>query len=152
GNGPCAVLHDAERRLREVTSLCVLRPCMFQESVRNHGGKYFHFFGAHRLPMIATRDVAAHAVRCLLSPRVEVVDLVGPAYGGAEIATALNARLIEVPLEQHTQTLIECGLPAPLASSIAELYACLPHVAPRGDRLVAGATTLPQTVHDARRT
>lgn len=126
--GPCALLREAERRLREVTSLCALRPCMFQESVPLQEGVYANFFGAHRVPLIATRDVAMHAVRCLRTPRSEIVDLVGPIYSGAEIAAALQARLVE-------------SVPA----VFPELFARLPHVTPHGDRLVAGATSLEQT-------
>jgi uncharacterized protein YbjT (DUF2867 family) len=151
GNGPCAVLHEAERRLREVTSVCTLRPCMFQESVSAYDGAYYHFFGAHRLPLVATRDVAAYAVRSLLAAEAEIVDIVGPVYGGSEVAAALDARLIEVPPEEQVRTLMQFGLPVQMAQAIAELYACLARVTPAGDRLVAGATTLEQTIHEARR-
>jgi uncharacterized protein YbjT (DUF2867 family) len=151
GNGPCAILHQAERRLREVTALCALRPCTFQESVGTRDGQYLHFFGAHRVPLVATRDVAALAVRCLLEPKSETVDLVGPSYDGVEIARALGARRVDVPAHEQVSALMQAGLPASMARSIAELYACLGTLTPRGDRLVAGGTTLEQTVHEARR-
>jgi uncharacterized protein YbjT (DUF2867 family) len=146
-SGPAALLREAERRLREVSSLCALRPCMFQESVSAYEGSYFHFFGSHRIPMVATRDVAAHAVRCLLAPRSEIVDIVGPVYSGRDVAAALEARLVDLPPEEHVRVLTQFGQPAELA----DLFACLPHMKPEGDRLVAGATTLEQTLHEARR-
>jgi uncharacterized protein YbjT (DUF2867 family) len=145
--GPAAILREAERRLREVSSLCALRPCMFQESVSAYEGSYYHFFGPHRVPMVATRDVAAHAVRCLLAPQAEIVDIVGPVYSGGEVAAALDARLVDIAPAEHVRVLAQFGLPA----GLAELFACLPHVKPEGDRLVAGATTLEQTIHEARR-
>lgn len=149
-NGPCALLHQAELRLRELTKLCALRPCTFQESVRAHEGVYQHFFGARRVPLVATRDVAALAVRCLLEPREETVDLVGPEYDGSEIAAALAARLVDVPPHQHVAALMQSGLPAPTAQSVAELYACLGRLTPCGDRLLAGATTLAETLRAGR--
>ncbi|MET0342746.1 MAG: NmrA family NAD(P)-binding protein [Polyangiales bacterium] len=149
GNGPCAVLHEAERRLREVTALCALRPCTFQETVSARDGTYLHFFGAAPVPLVATRDVAAAAVHCLREPRTEIVDLIGPSYTGAELAEALGARLIEVPAHARLNVLMQ-AMPAPMAHAVAELYACLGSVSPAGDRLIAGSTSFVQTLCEGR--
>lgn len=162
GNGPAKDLHFAENALRATNgTVTVIRASYFQENVLSalpaaeHEGIYPNFFPSAEIafPTIATRDVGKLAARCLLEPpaKSEVVDLVGPMYSVRQLAEKLGAALgrelhvVDVPAGAHVEVLTtQAGLPRQIAEAVAEMFACLAsgRVAPRGDRMVPGTTTL----------
>ncbi len=165
GNGPARELHYAEGQLRRAASLLtVLRATYFQENVAMswpaavEHGIYPSFFPTadHRVPMVATRDIADLAVRCLLEPpaRSETVDIVGPMYSARDIAHEMSAalgkdvRVVDIPAHEHANALARAGVPSHFAGALAELYACFAsgRIQPAGDRMIAGTTTLSETL------
>jgi uncharacterized protein YbjT (DUF2867 family) len=162
GNGPCKDLHFAEHALRAAdSSVTVIRASYFQENIMTavpaaeHEGIYPCFLPSAEIafPTVATRDVGALAARCFLEPptRSEVIDLVGPMYSVRQMATRLGAvlrrelRVVEIPAAAHVEALTQqAGLPRQYAEAVAEMFACLAsgRVAPHGDRMVPGTTTL----------
>ncbi len=165
GNGPARELHYAENALRAAASrLTALRASYFQENVSSvwalaaREGIYPNFLPSADLAisMIATRDVAQRAVRALLEPpsESEIVDLVGPMYSAREAAERLGAVLgkplhvVDIPAREHAAAFMRAGAPPEFAASLAELYACLAtrRVQPAGDRMLAGTTTLEETL------
>lgn len=149
GNGPAAELHLAERALR-ARKLTVIRASYFQENLlaSMHAGVLPNFFADadQPLPMVATRDVAELALRCLLEPAHEIIDLLGPRCSMRQAAQVIGSSLQDVARTDQARMLMRAGVPDELAHSLPELYACLPGLLPSGDRLVAGSTTLEETV------
>jgi uncharacterized protein YbjT (DUF2867 family) len=160
GNGPAADLHAAENALRAVARITTVRSCFFMENVRMalgpalHEGVYPNMLPSPELeiPMIATRDIGRIAARCLLEPpaQSEVIDLVGPLYSARRVAALLGTalgkqlRVVDVPAAAQTAMMIQAGVPEPFARALAELNACMAsgRVIPRGDRMLAGTTSL----------
>lgn len=167
GNGPAAALHFAEQELASATRLTVLRAGYFQENVLASlpgaifSGAYLNFLppGAS-VPMVATRDVAQLAARCLLEPaQARIIDMIGPDYSPAMVAERIGqligrtVRVIEVAPERHLETLVNLGIPPLYAGALAELYGCFARaeVEPWGELTVRGATPLERTLANARR-
>ncbi len=165
GNGVAKDLHYAEKAFRATgRTLTVLRATMLQENVvaglgtaRRHG--IYPTLAPStdaRAPMVAARDVGRLAARCLLEPRGEVIDLVGPPYSATEVAQVLSAALgrpvsaVCVPPEGQVPALMGAGLPRELAEAVVELAAVAPRVAPAGDRVHVGTTRLEETIAAAR--
>lgn len=165
GNGPAKDLHYAEAALRAVASkLTTIRASYFQENVlgslapAKHEGIYPNFLASADFPFptVATRDIGRLAARCLVEPptKSEVIDLVGPAYSVRQMAEQLGRRLgkslrvVDVPAEAHVDVLTKAGLPGPFAQAVAEMFACFAsgRISPKGDRVVAAATTLDETL------
>jgi uncharacterized protein YbjT (DUF2867 family) len=160
GNGPAKDLHHAESALGATgAKVTVIRASYFQENILDalaparHEGIYPSFVPADfAIPTIATRDVGRLAARCLLEPPTgsEVIDLVGPMYSNRQLAATLGAalgkslRVVEIPAAAHLDVLMKAGLPMPFAAALAEMLACFTsgRVSPRGDRMVAGTTTV----------
>lgn len=163
GTGPIQGLHYLEQALRRTpTQLTALRPVHFLENIgeslqpaREHG-IFPNFFPSadHELPMVASRDVAMQAVRCLLAPaqQHEVIDVVGPSYTPRAQAELLGRALgkalqvVDVPEPAWLDTLTQAGLPPPLAVALTEMQGWFVHGQLRhlGDRLVRGTTRLEQ--------
>jgi uncharacterized protein YbjT (DUF2867 family) len=154
GNGLGRHLRHAEERLRATAAATtILRAAYFLENVRDvaplarQRDMYPSFFPLDRaLPMVSARDAGALAARLLVqpAPRAGVVDLVGPSYTAHDIAAALGVRPVEIPPPARVDLLAQAGLPLPFAAAVAETLAAYERVAPAGDRVERGATTLAQ--------
>lgn len=165
GTGPIKGLHYLENVLRATgVKLTAIRAGYFQENVGNslapatHMGIFPNFSPSadYPMPMIATRDIGALAAESLLSPadKSEVVDLHGPAYSIRQVAEKLGAALgktlqiVDIPEAGWVDAMVQGGLPKNVAEVYAEMYAGFAsgRIAPRGDRLVQGKTTLDEVI------
>jgi uncharacterized protein YbjT (DUF2867 family) len=165
GTGPIAGLHLMEQALAQTdTTLTALRPGHFQEKVGDvleparHEGIYpvFSSTADAPVPMNATRDIAAVAVREFLAgpTRSEVVDIVGPSYTEREVAEALGRALgrelqvVTIPEPGWRGALMDAGFAPNIAESLAELYRAdeQGQLGPRGDRSVPATTELAATI------
>jgi uncharacterized protein YbjT (DUF2867 family) len=165
GTGPIKGLHYFENRLRETgTTLTAIRAAYFQENAamalepaRRMG--IFAVFGDRddvAMPMIATRDIGELAAQALLEPPAtsQVVDIIGPEYTARDVALALgnalgkDLQIVKIPQPQWAPTLRQAGIPPSASEAMAEMFGALASgiVLPKGDRLVHGTTTLPDTV------
>jgi uncharacterized protein YbjT (DUF2867 family)/SAM-dependent methyltransferase len=161
GNGAAKDLHYAEAALRATgRTVAVLRATALQENVvaalgtARRDGVYPTFAPSieARVPMVAARDVGRVAASCLLEPRSEVIDVIGPAYSATEIADLVAAStgrpvsVAVVPPEAQVPALAGLGLPRKYAEAVVELAAIAPRVRPAGDRVHEGTTTLAETL------
>jgi uncharacterized protein YbjT (DUF2867 family) len=160
GLGPISGLNYFERLLRETgTKLTALRPGFFMENVgmswaaATGMGIYPSLMPAGvPMPMIATRDIAAEAARALLAPppKSQVIDLVGPAYRGNDVAALIGERLgkaskvVEIPPAGWQDALVQAGLTPHFAGLYVEMYTGFGKglARPVGDRMVQGKTEL----------
>jgi uncharacterized protein YbjT (DUF2867 family) len=165
GTGPIKGLHYLENALRGTgTILTALRAGSFQENVAlslapaKTKGIFPSFTPSadYPLPMIATKDIGALAAELLLNPpaKSDVVDQIGPAYSNRQVAEKLGAALgkkldvIDIPQAGWVDALKQGGIPQSLAELFAEMYgaAASGKLAPKGDRLVHGETTLDEVL------
>lgn len=165
GTGPIKGLYYLENALRGTGAiLTALRAGSFQENVAlslepaKKQGIFPNFAPSadYPLPMIATKDIGALAAELLQNPppKSEIVDLIGPAYSNRQVAEKLGAALgkkldvIDIPQAGWVDALKQGGIPQSLAELFAEMYgaAASGKLAPKGDRLVHGATTLDEVV------
>jgi uncharacterized protein YbjT (DUF2867 family) len=165
GTGPIKGLHYLENQLRATgTNLTAIRACYFQENIAEvipavrQAGIYPNFLPSadFAIPMIATRDIGRLAAELLKAPAPsgEIVDLVGPEYSARDLAEKLGAaigkplQVVDIPPERHVEALTEAGLPRVLAEAYAELNAAIGSgvIAPQGDRLVTGRTTIDEVL------
>lgn len=165
GNGPAKDLHYCERRLSEgAKPLTLLRACYFQDNVAGaiqvarRLGHYHNFLASADtpIPMIATGDVGRFAAQALLAtPRGrEIVDLFGPAYSIRQVARALGEALgkelqvIDVPPSRQTETLVDAGVPRPIAEAIAEMFGAFNAglIMPQGDRTLVGSMPIDDVI------
>jgi uncharacterized protein YbjT (DUF2867 family) len=165
GNGPCKDLYYLESALRETgAKVTILRSSWFQENVgavveaAKTAGIYPNLMltADAAIPTIATRDVGRIAASLLLSPppASETIDLIGPMYSPRDLASALgtslgvNIQVVDVPPAARVSALVQAGLPQSFAEEVAELYACFDagRIRPQADRVLAGATTIRQTL------
>lgn len=163
--GPIVGLHHLENALRATgATLTALRPGHFQEKVgdvlgaaRSEGIYPVFSASADRPhPMVATRDIGEVAAAALQSPpsASEVVDIVGPSYAEAEVASALGDALgttrpvVTIPEEGWSPALQQAGLPAQIADALAEMYRAEERglLQPRGDRAVRVDTPITETI------
>jgi uncharacterized protein YbjT (DUF2867 family) len=108
------------------------------------------------IPMIATRDIGRFAAQALITPPPgrEVVDLLGPMYSirqvARELALALGKeiRVLDIPPERHRDSLVEAGIPQPIADAIAEMFAAFNAglINPQGDRQLIGTTPISDVI------
>ncbi len=142
GTGPIAGLHKFEQKLNALDKLNVLhlRPAFFFEN---------HFAGLHmiqmmgiyggaikpdlRIPMIATRDIGAHAARRLLNldfNSKQTMELLGERdLTMNEIATLMSKclnkpdlRYVQFPYDQVEQVLLQMGTPQKTAAFFIEMF------------------------------
>ena len=165
GNGPARDLHYCERQLAaQAKHVTVLRACYFQDNVSGvipaavHAGIYPNFLASAdaSIPMIATVDIGRFGANALLNPpqRSETLDLLGPSYKIREVAEALGCvlgkdlKVLDIPPAQQSDTLVEAGIPRPIADAVAEMFAAFNAglITPQGDRRLIGATTIEQTI------
>lgn len=160
-NGPIKGLFYAEQALREAgVVLSAVRAGYFQENVgmavepAKAMGMYFNFGTSHDypIPMIATQDIGKLAAEQLAARPAasEVIDLHGPAYSHGQLAEKLGAALgktlqvVDIPQPGWIDALMQGGVPRHFAELYAEMYGGFGSgaIAPRGDRLVQGTTTI----------
>jgi uncharacterized protein YbjT (DUF2867 family) len=165
GNGPIKGLFHAEAALRASgTKLTAIRAGYFQENIANNlgaakgAGIYPNFTpdADYPMPMIATKDIGLLAAKLLLEPSAkgEIVDLHGPAYSTRQMAEKLGAalgktlQLVDIPEPGWIPAMTQAGLPQAVAEAFAEMYAGFGSgkIAPKGDRMVHGTTTLDETI------
>jgi uncharacterized protein YbjT (DUF2867 family) len=165
GNGPIKGLHYLEEALRATgTTLSAIRAGYFQENLAGAiapaqaMGLFFNMTPSqdYPIPMIATRDIAQLVVKTLRARPAasEVIDLLGPAYSIRQQAELLGAALgkpltiVDVPPEGQVAAMVQGGVPVGAAEAYAEMYAgfAAGAIAPRGDRLEHGTTTLEHTI------
>jgi uncharacterized protein YbjT (DUF2867 family) len=162
GTGPIVGLHGLEEALKKTRAVTtILRAGSFTENLLHmlpaaqHQSVLPSYFALDRkLANIATRDIAAIAVRALLSPpaATEVVYVVGAhEYSAIDQAAYLSRKLgkevkpINVPVSGVSQSMQQHGMSASLADLFQEMYEGLTKglfgVEP-GHRVEKGATTL----------
>jgi uncharacterized protein YbjT (DUF2867 family) len=166
GTGPIAGLHVLEEALKKTGAITtILRAGSFTENLLNmlpaaqHQSVLPNFFPPElKLGNIATRDIAAVAVRSLLSPpsATEVVYVLGThEYSAVDLAAYLSkklgkeVKLLNLPTSAVSGALQQAGMGAPVADLYQELYeganAGLLGVEP-GHRIEKGTTTLEQAL------
>jgi uncharacterized protein YbjT (DUF2867 family) len=165
GNGPAKDLHYCERQLAtHAKQLTLLRASYFQDNVSDvipaavQGGIYPNFLASADapIPMIATVDIGRFAANALMNPpqRTERIDLFGPSYTIREVAAALgrvlgkHLEVVDIPAARQSDTLVEAGIPRPLADAVAEMFAAFNAglIKPQGDRCLVGATTIDEVI------
>lgn len=166
GTGPIVGLHVLEEALKKTKAKhTFLRAGSFTENVlamlpvaRAQGVLPNFFPPEHKLALIATRDIAAVAVRSLLSPPAasEVVYVMGAnEYSAVDQAAYLSKKLgkkvelLNLPVTAAAGAMQQGGLGASLAGLFQEMYEGamkgLLHVEP-GHRVEKGPTTLEQAL------
>ncbi|MFS1304097.1 NAD(P)H-binding protein [Streptosporangium longisporum] len=165
GTGPIRWLHHMENRLRETgVPLTAVRASHFQEKVETVldaalGAGVYPVFGASAdvpVPMIATRDIGGVVADSLTTPAPagEIVDLDGPEYSERQVAEELAAVLgkpltvVTVPRPAWVTTMVEAGVPLPLAEELTGLYDAEQRgvLRPGGGRRHTCATELGETL------
>jgi uncharacterized protein YbjT (DUF2867 family) len=166
GTGPIVGLHVLEEELKKTkTKWTFLRAGSFTENLlmmlpaAQHQGVLPNFSPPdHKLAVIATRDIAAVAVRSLLSPPAasEVVYVLGThEYSPVDQAAYLSKKLgkevkvLNLPVSAAAGALRQAGAGASLAGLMQEMYEGatkgLLGVEP-GHRVERGPTTLEQAL------
>jgi len=157
GTGPVKGLHDVEHALDATgASVVHLRPTFFMENlflsldgIREAGAVFLPVPGPTRVPMVATRDIAAAAARLLRDATWSgrrVLHLWGPQdhtfdETAAILASALGRPVAHVAVTpaQMVAALTGRGLSAHIAEQYAELYGAL-----ESGHLLAGLTAEPE--------
>ena len=166
GTGPIVGLHVLEAALKKTPTIATfVRAGAFTENVlavlpaAQHQGVLPSFFPAElKLASIATRDIAAVAVRSLLSPpaSTEVVYGVGThEYSAVDQAAYFSKKLgkevkvLSVPVSSASAAIQESGMGASMADLLQEMYEGalkgLLAIEP-GHRVEKGTTTLEQAL------
>jgi uncharacterized protein YbjT (DUF2867 family) len=166
GTGPIVGLHALEEALKKTRAITtILRAGAFTENLLNmlpaaqHQGILPSFFPRElKLASIATRDIAAAAVRSMLSPpaATEIVYVLGAhEYSAVDQAAYLSkklgkdVRLIDVPVSGASAAIQQGGMGASMANLLQEMYEGatkgLLGVEP-GYRVEKGSTTLEQAL------
>jgi uncharacterized protein YbjT (DUF2867 family) len=166
GTGPIVGLHVLEEALKKTSAVStLLRAGSFTENVlvmlpaAQQKGILPTFFPAGlELASIATRDIAAVAVRSLLSPptATEVVYVLGThEYSAIDQAAYLSKKLgkevkvVEVPVSSASAAIQQAGMGASMADLIQEMYEGATKgllVVVPGHRVEKGTTTLEQAL------
>jgi uncharacterized protein YbjT (DUF2867 family) len=164
GNGPIKGLYHLENALRATgVKVTAIRATSFHENVgmslapAKNAGIYPSFLPADvATPMIATKDIGVLAAQSLLAPsaKSEIVDLIGPAYSGRQVAEKLGAalgkalKIVEIPQAGWVDALKQGGMSPSLAEMFAEMYGGFTSgiLVPKGDRLAKGTTTLDEVI------
>jgi uncharacterized protein YbjT (DUF2867 family) len=166
GTGPIVGLHVLEAALRKTGVLSTfLRAGSFTENLLSmvpaaqHQGVLPNFFPPeYKLATIATRDIAAVAVRSLLSPpkATEVVYVLGVhEYSAIDQAAYLSKKLgkeiklLNLPVSAASGAIQQGGVGASMANLLQEMYEGamkgLLSLEP-GHRVEKGSTTLEQAL------
>jgi uncharacterized protein YbjT (DUF2867 family) len=164
--GPIVGLHVLEEALKKTRAITtILRAGSFTENLlmmlpaAQHQSVLPTFFPPElKVASIATRDIAAAAVRALLSPpsATEIVYVVGThEYSAADQAAYLSkklgkdVKLVSVPVSGASAAIQQGGMGAPMANLLQEMYEGalkgLLTVEP-GHRVEKGNTTLEEAL------
>lgn len=166
GTGPIQGLHGLEAAIRRSgTTLSAFRACYFQENVRNALGParsagIFPVLAPgpeQSFPQISCLDVSrfiALAMQTARPPAHEVVDLVGPTYSHAQVASALGRalgkelRATPLPRAAWVPALQKSGLSAEMAGLLAEMNDAHAKgwLVGTGDRTLQGTTPIEVTI------
>ena len=139
GTGPIVGLHVLEEALKKTRAVSTfLRAGSFTENLLNvlpaaqHQGILPNFFPPeHKVPSIATRDIAAAATRSLLSPpaATEVVYVLGThEYSAVDQAAYLSKKLgkeiklLNLPASAASAAIQQGGVGASMADLLQEMY------------------------------
>ncbi len=167
GNGPVAGLYLAEKILSEagIANLTFLRPSYFMENTLSQipnilqaNSLFTPFPTGTRFPMIATRDIGAHAAE-LLRKRdwsgTRALELRGAADVGYDDVASILSKLLEreikhvtVSGEQLVEAMSGMGVSQVLAKSIAELCDAITTGKMGGLETRSDANTTPTTYND----
>jgi uncharacterized protein YbjT (DUF2867 family) len=166
GTGPIVGLHVLEEALKKTGAIATfLRAGSFTENLLHmlpaaqHQGILPNFFPPeHKLATIATRDIAAAAVRALLSPpaATQVVYVLGThEYSAVDQAAYLSKKLgkeiklLNLPASAASGAIQQGGMGASMADLMQEMYEGamkgLLGVEP-GHRVEKGTTTIEQAL------
>ncbi len=166
GTGPILGLHVLEEALKKTGATATfLRAGSFTENLLHmlpaaqHQGILPNFFPPeHKVPTIATRDIAAAAVRALLSPpaATQVVYVLGShEYSAVDQAAYLSKKLgkeitlLNLPASAASGAIQKGGMGASMADLMQEMYVGatqgLLGIEP-GHRVEKGTTTLEQAL------
>jgi uncharacterized protein YbjT (DUF2867 family) len=166
GTGPIVGLHVLEEALKKTSAIStLLRAGSFTENLLHmlpaaqHQGILPNFFPPeHKVPNIATRDIAAAAVRALLSPpaATQVVYVLGThEYSAVDQAAYLSKKLgkeiklLNLPASAASGAIQQGGMGASMADLMQEMYEGamkgLLGIEP-GHRVEKGTTTLEQAL------
>jgi len=166
GTGPIVGLHVLEGALKKTSAISTfVRAGSFTENLLSVLGAAQHqsilpnfFPPEHRVPTIATRDIAAVVVRALLSPpaATQVVYVLGAhEYNAVDQAAYLSKKLgkeiklLNLPASAASGALQQAGVGASMANLIQEMYEGatkgLLGVEP-GHRVERGPTTMEQAL------
>jgi len=166
GTGPIAGLHSAEKKLNRIAGLHVLhlRPAYFMENdlMGAEVIKDFGIFGGAlkpelRIPVIATRDIAAYAAERLMKldfsgkstqellgagdvTRIEVTAAIGRAIGKPELS------YVQFPYAQVEQVLEQKGVALKSAQLFIEMYRGFNDGVAVGEEPRSAANTTPTTM------
>jgi len=139
GTGPIVGLHVLEEALKKTGAISTfLRAGSFTENLLSvlpaaqHGGILPNFFPPeHKVATIATRDIAAVAVRTLLSPpaATQVVYVLGThEYSAVDQAAYLSKKLgkeihlLNLPVSAASGAIQQGGVGASMANLLQEMY------------------------------
>jgi uncharacterized protein YbjT (DUF2867 family) len=166
GTGPIVGLHVLEEALKKTGAIAtLLRAGSFTENLLSvlpaaqHQSILPNFFPPeHKVATVATRDIAAAAVRALLSPpaATEVVYVLGTyEYSAVDQAAYLSKklgkeiRLVNLPASAASGAIQQGGVGASMADLLQEMYEGalkgLLGIEP-GHRIEKGTTTLEQAL------
>ena len=166
GTGPIVGVHVLEEALKKTRAITtILRAGAFTENLLNmlpaaqHQSVLPNFFPPElKMATIATRDIAAVAVRSLLSPpaATEVVYVLGAhEYSAADQAAYLSKKLgkevslVNIPISGVSAAIQQGGMGPSMANLLQEMYEGatkgLLGVEP-GHRIEKGTTTLEQAL------
>lgn len=140
GTGVISSLHDVEVALSQVAEhLTILRPGFFMENylgsldtIRQQGAVYLPVSAQARVPMVATRDIAAAAVEVLLEkspPPRQIEPLLGPRdYSFGEAAEIIGRAIgrevhhIRISGDQAREHLIAHGASPSVADRMVAMF------------------------------
>jgi uncharacterized protein YbjT (DUF2867 family) len=138
GLGPVTALALAEDAFHAaLTTLTVLRPAFFMEnmlrdvdSIKSASAFYNPIPSQLKMPMVATRDIAAKAFDVLLAPAkgFRTVGIHGPAdLSHHDVAKAIGDAIgkpvahVQVTLEQAEQAMLQMGMPDFIVAMFTEM-------------------------------
>jgi uncharacterized protein YbjT (DUF2867 family) len=164
GTGLISSLHDAEVTLSQAADhLTVLRPGFFMENylgsldtIRQQGAVYLPVSAEARVPMVATRDIAANAAEALTEPSPpprQIVPLLGPRdYSFGEAAQTIGRAIgrevhhIRVTGEQAREHLIQRGASPSVADRMVAMFDALDRGLMLGEHAANRQTVTPTTL------
>lgn len=138
GLGPISQLHSIEQNLNQVaTNIIHLRPNFFMENyyyqleALQNASVFFPFSSKQRMPMVATRDIAAVAANLLLNRTWQghsIIGLNGVDISFEEAATILSQVLgqsikhVQITFEQFHEAMLKQGASFDVATQYTQMW------------------------------